>query len=163
MPTIMFDDGFSKLEKTILAKTFLANAKMLDLHKNDFSVHVKKVVIKGGPKHYARVAHLAKDFFLVEINSNGFNLFDATSALGHEAVHMKQYVSEALKDDHEGSYWKDNFFSHLIVALSGNDVPWEQEAWELQGKLHKHAVESLNPEHRKHIDRKQSHGLDRLW
>lgn len=164
MPTIAFDSGFSKLEKTILSKTFKANCQKLGLHKHDFFVQVRKADI-GPPQHYARVAHPGgKDFFHVEINENGFNLFDASSSLGHETIHMKQYVSGALKDDRRGgSYWHDAHYDPLIVMISGNDVPWEQEAWALQGEVHKHAVASLTPEERKHIDHKHSHGLNRLW
>jgi len=162
MPTIKFK-GFSQLEKSILAKTFKANSERLDMHNDNFTVYVSRVPIQGGPKHYARVAYPKKDLFVVELNDDGFNLFDATSALGHEAVHMKQYRAGRMKDSEEGVHWNDNLYRPFRIALSGNDVPWEKEAWALQGELHKHAVESLSPEHRKHIKSEQSHGLNKLW
>lgn len=162
MPTIMFDSNFSELEKTILSKTFKANSKKLEMHNDDFSVYVRKVKIKGGPKHYARVAYPEKGTFLVEINKEGFNLFDATSSLGHETVHMKQYVDGRLKDDEEGSYWQDALYPHFTAILAGNDVPWEQEAWGMQGELHRHAIATLSPQEREHINPEQSNGLNRL-
>ncbi len=164
MPTINFDNSFSKLEKTILTKTFMANAKYLNIFNKDFEVKVDGEHF-GRPTQYARVANPKKNYFHVEINRNGFNLFDASSSLGHETIHMKQYLEGDLSDDYTrmGSSWKNNFLPFFLIRLMGNDVPWEKEAWALQGKLHKNAVESLPPELRKHINPKHSHGLNRLW
>jgi hypothetical protein len=164
MPKIMFDDSFSRLEKTILSKTFKANTEYLGIHNKDFEVRVSGGHF-GRPTQYARVAHPKPDLYHIEINRNGFNLFDASSSLGHETIHIKQYTEGHLVDDYDrqGTSWKNNFLPFIIVRLMGNDVPWEKEAWGLQGKVHKHAVASLAQEHRKLIDPKQSHGLNKLW
>lgn len=155
-------NGFSKLEKSILTKTFKANCEKLGLLNADFKVEVNKEHI-GRVGLHGRVCRPAENHFLVELNSNGFNLFDATSALGHETVHMKQYTDGRLKDDNSGCYWNEEFYHPIVTMLCYNDLPWEKEAWAMQGELHKHAFNSLSPEHRKHVDIAKSNGLSRLW
>lgn len=161
MPKIKLS-GFSNLEKTILTKTFKANVTKLGLLKSDFKVEVSKEHL-GRPGLHARVANPAKDHFIVEINSNEFNLFDATSALGHETVHMKQHLDGTMWNDDDGTYWNKDFYPEAIQRFLYQHLPWEKEAWAIQGELHKHAFNSLSPEERKHVDRTKSHGLRRLW
>ncbi len=163
MATIIFDDNFSKDERVILSKTFKANCKALGLTEKDFTVQVKKKRI-GDPGHYGRVNHTDKDLFLVELNSAGYNLFDATSCLGHEAVHMKQHLDGRMIDHPDGILWCGRLYGEKLTAnrLFYKDLPWEKEAWDKQGPLHAHALCSLTKEERKRIDPNESFGLYRL-
>jgi hypothetical protein len=166
MPIIKYDGSFSYLEKAILSKTAKANLEYLGIANADFRVQIKAEKFSR-PTSYAVMMQnkTDKSLFHVAINRNGFNFFDATSSQGHELVHVKQHLENRLVDDYdrEGIHWNGEFWPGLITKLAGNDVPWEEEAWAIQGALHKHAVESLPLHLRGLIDRTQSHGLNRLW
>jgi len=76
----------------------------------------------------------------MEMNSNGFNLFDATAAFGHELIHVQQHIKGWLRVKNtgkvwsDGLYWKGEFYSalHLMLNGSSNCVPWKStlgNAW----------------------------------
>jgi hypothetical protein len=90
MPTIKFSNVFDATTKRILAETFDIVTRKLDLHE-DFLV---KVSLKhfDNTQLYARVAPESDKLFTMEMNSNGFNLFDATASFGHELIHVQQHV-----------------------------------------------------------------------
>lgn len=164
MATIAFDASFAKAERVILSKTFKQNCIDLDIWKRDFTVHVRREHI-GSPGHYARVCHPDKAYFHVELNSNKFNLFDATSALGHELVHMRQYLDNRLVDHPLGVIWGGKLYPPHVYENRENyhDLPWEKEAWALQCDLHISAIRTLDKEQKKLCHPLQSNGLARLW
>lgn len=166
MATIGLDDHFTKNDRIILTRTFRQNCRDLGIDKHDFVIHVRRVDL-GGEHHYARVAYPAPNFFAAEMNCNGFNLFDATSCLGHELVHVRQHLHGDLQDcdGPEGLIWKGKFWPADIVLDKKNyrNLPWEKEAFGLQGKLHLLALREL---HRaglmNHIRPSDSNGLAEL-
>src|SRR5258705_7702262 len=82
---VFFSDDFTVKEKSILAKTFTANCQHLGISGCTVLIHRKML----GPKqHQGSMAHVGPNRFGVWLNSEGFNLFDGISVLGHEAVHI---------------------------------------------------------------------------
>ncbi len=144
MPTIIFDDNFNNKEKVILSKTFKANCEHLDITNHDCTVIVHRQHL-GKKGHQGSMSRLASDHFLVLLNSNGFNLFEGISVLGHEAVHIAQYLRGDLGDDHNGCNWRGQHFPRFICEASAayQHLPWEKEALGLQHQLHKHAIDTL--------------------
>ena len=147
MPTILFDDGFTQKEKTILTKTFKSNCKHLGITERDCTVAVRRANI--GPKnHLGSMGCLTSDYFMVVLNANGFNLFEGISVLGHETTHIAQYLRGDLSDVQEqegGCNWCGQYFPKFICTsdVAYKDLPWEREAFELQPKLHKHSIDAL--------------------
>lgn len=164
MGTLLLDSSFTKLERTILHKTFRCNCRELGIDQRDFSVQVRRQHL-GDPGHYAAVLQVEPDFFDMVVNSNGFNLFDATSYFGHEAVHMKQHLHDELIDCPFGQIWKGQLYPFHIIKDKANylKLPWEQEAFGRQVELQKAALRSLTPEEREHCHYRNSNGLVELW
>ena len=55
--------------------------------------------------------------------------------LAHEMTHLKQFVRKELYDYQDGSVqWKSKRY---IRNLKYDDMPWEKEAYRLEGKLYK--------------------------
>ena len=152
MPTVLFDDGFTQKEKTILSKTFKSNCEHLGITERDCTVAVRRENI-GPRRHLGTMSCLAPDHFMVVLNKNGFNLFEGISVLGHEATHIKQYLNGELKDVHEGCNWCGQHFPRFICnsPVAYQDLPWEREAFELQPKLHRHAIDVLERHEAKHV------------
>src|SRR5712675_2446103 len=93
-----FSDAFTDKEHNILAKTFQANCQHLGIDDADCTVLIHRHML--GPKRKQGVMScLAPDKFLVMLNSEGINLFEGISVLGHEAVHIRQYLRGDLSDD----------------------------------------------------------------
>lgn len=165
MATIAFDATFGEAERVILSKTFKQNCRDLSIQKDDFSVQVRRASFSKNPRHYARVVQPDKHLFLVELNSEKFNLFDATSSLGHETVHMRQQWRGDMYDHRDGIVWKGKLFPLYVTESREfyNSLPWEKEAWALQPKLHINAMRALNHDERQLCHPRHSNGLFRLW
>src|SRR6266852_4125055 len=105
MSTTHFSDDFTAKEQNILAKTFQANCQHLGIGEADWSVIISRK--KLGPKqHQGSMARVGPNTFVVMLNSNGFNLFEGISVLGHEAVHIAQYLRGDLNDNEQGCCWR---------------------------------------------------------
>lgn len=156
---------FTKSEESILLKAFNFACERLKIADMAFLVSATKEAYDPSPRHYARVAQPFPKLFVMEMNSTGFNLFDASSALMHECVHMKQYLTGELHEDEDGAVWKGNFVPHSIAEnmLFYDFLPWEKEAWKDQGKHHIQFVNSLSPDEQKLVRISDSHGLHELW
>ena len=115
MPTIEFSNAFDATNKRVLSEVFSIVIKKLDLTE-DFKVKVSMEFMDNRGL-YARVARGGEKLFLMEMNSNGFNLFDATAAFGHELIHVQQHIKGWLrvKDTKDiftsGMHWKGEFYS----------------------------------------------------
>lgn len=160
MGTLAFDASFSKTERVILSKTFKQNCIDLGIAKRSFMAQVRRYHI-GPTERHAVVAHPSDDFFMVELNKNGFNMFDATFALGHEAIHMHQrimgYYKPALPF---GMMWKGRIVPVSFIENPDNyeDLPWEQEAHAMDCKLHISAIHELTDEEKEICHIRHSNG-----
>lgn len=147
MATIVLDDHFKKDERIILTKTFRQNCRDLKIDKHDFVAHIRRVDL-GSCSRYARVAHPEPAFFAVEMNDRGFNLFDATSSLGHELIHVRQHLYGHMRNtfDPDGVIWKGKFWpaEKCMDRSIYEDLPWEKEAFGAQGMLHLRALRKLH-------------------
>jgi len=169
MPTIEFSNAFDATNKRVLSEVFSIVIKKLDLTE-DFKVKVSMEFMDNRGL-YARVARGGEKLFLMEMNSNGFNLFDATAAFGHELIHVQQHIKGWLrvKDTKDiftsGMHWKGEFYSALHLTLNGgsNCVPWEIDAWKRMGELHKYVVSHLPPTDAALVDITKSIGLKDIW
>jgi hypothetical protein len=152
MPTLNFDGNFSAKERKILSRTFRSNCNELGISKCDCSVALRKDPI-GSPRHRGFILTPEPDQFIVVLNRNFFNLYEAISTLGHEAVHIKQTIEGKLVDCEGGCLWNKNFIPREIAEseIFYDMLPWEQEATKLQSTLHKQAVHSLPLEDVKHV------------
>lgn len=150
MATVLFDDNFTEKEKVILTKTFRANCEHLDITNRDCTVTVRREDI-GPKKQLGSMRQLTPDHFLVLLNSTGFNLFEGISVFGHEMVHVAQYLRGDLTDEREGCGWRGQLFPSLICQVIYKELPWEQEAFELQPKLHRHSIDSLHRAEVQHV------------
>src|SRR5882724_12152774 len=129
MPTIEFSNAFDATNKRVLSEVFSIVIKKLDLTE-DFKVKVSMEYMDNRSL-YARVAREGEKLFLMEMNSNGFNLFDATAAFGHELIHVQQHMKGCLhvKETNDiftsGLRWKDEFYPAINLMLNGqsNCVP----------------------------------------
>ena len=142
MATILFDDDFTAKERVILSKTFKANCERLNIAKHDCTVSVRRVHMDN-KNRLGAMTQLAPDQFLVILNTKAFNLLEGISVLGHEMVHVAQYLRGDLADDKGNCVWQGEAFSSLTCQMFYKDLPWEKEAFELQPKLHKHALDAL--------------------
>lgn len=170
MPTIEFSSAFDATNKRVLSEVFAIVIKKLDLTE-DFKVKVS-MEFMDNRSLYARVARENEKLFLMEMNSNGFNLFDATAAFGHELIHVQQHIKGWLsvsKDTgdlfNDGLHWKGEFYSAFLLTISNgsNCVPWEIDAWKRMGELHKYVVAHLPPADAALIDITKSTGLKETW
>jgi hypothetical protein len=150
MATILFDDNFSQKEKVILTKTFKANCERLDIDKRDCTVTVRRDH-NDRKSQQGMMTRLSPDHFLVVLNSNSFNLFNGISVLGHEVVHVAQYLRGDLTDDERGSYWCGQHFPGFLCEIIYEHLPWEKEAFELQPKLHEHSLKTLSTDELIHV------------
>jgi hypothetical protein len=151
MPTLLVDEkSFSPTEKRILTKTFNSNCRDLGISGHDCSVELRKVDLGERNKH-GGVNRLTPDRFLIVLNSNGFELFDASSALGHEAVHIGQYLKGTMAEDPDGTFWEGNFYPTFLHKPLYDQLPWEKDAFGKQGKLHKRALRNLLPDEVHHV------------
>lgn len=150
MPTILFDDNFTAKEKVILMKTFKANCERLGITRYDCTVTVRREDI-GRKSKQGAMTRVGPDHFLVLLNSNNFNLFEGISVLGHEMVHVHQYLRGDLTDSYAGCHWRGQVFPSLVCEILYEDLPWEKEAFGLQPALHKHAVDTLSREEGKYV------------
>src|SRR5258705_381862 len=137
MVTMHLSDDFTAKEQDILAKTFHANCQHLGIADADFSVSVQRKVI-GPKRRQGAMKQVTPNTFLVLLNKEGFNLFEGISVLGHEAVHIRQYLNGDLSDHSEGCCWRGTIFPKFICEATETyqHLPWEREAFELQPKLH---------------------------
>lgn len=152
MPTLNFDDGFDKMERIILTKTFRANCDRLGIKDRDCSVALRRGHL-GAEMHQGKMTMIEPDQFLIILNANGFNLFEAISTLGHETVHIAQHLRGDMVDapGAEGITWKDQFFPTEVFTRMYQHLPWEREAFKLQPELHKHALDQLSREDSLHV------------
>jgi hypothetical protein len=144
MPTFIFDDNFSQNEKRILAKCCKTHVTELGIHDRDCTVTIKKTKLPSDID--AQMGSFEPGYFAFEINSKGYHLSKAISSLGHELVHLRQFLLGHMKgDDQGGCFWKGQHIPNYICqcGLFYRDLPWEQEAWELQPKLHAKAIKNL--------------------
>jgi hypothetical protein len=144
MATVFFTEDFTKNEERILRKCAKTHTKSLGIHERDFAATIRKVKL---PKRsiIGSMAQLENGQFLILLNSDGFNLFDASSALGHELVHIRQYLDGDIKDHRNHVTWKGTKIPRFICdsGMFYNDLPWEVEAFDLQPSLHQKALENL--------------------
>lgn len=152
MTTVHFSDAFTDKEKTILAKTFQANCQHLGISDANCIVAIHRKVL-GPKRHQGSMAHVSPNMFVVFLNSEGFNLFEGISVLGHEAVHIRQYLRGDLSDDKQGCNWRGQHFPRFICEASATyqHLPWEREAFDLQPKLHTRSLDTLPRAELKHV------------
>ena len=72
--------------------------------------------------------------------------------LGHELVHVAQYVDKRLITTEKMYFWGDNFWHYADVnSLTGPEmkkqIPWETEAWNLEPILYNEW--KISPEYKK--------------
>lgn len=159
MPTVLFDDNFDDKEKVILAKTFKTNCKHLNIDGADCTVTIRREFNQRKNKQ-GWMTRIGADHFLVMLNSNGFNLFEGISILGHEVVHIAQYLRGDLTDDAANCIWRGQHFPAFLCELIYQELPWEREAFELQPKLHKHAIDALPRAEQKHVAKVSRHAFE---
>ena len=147
-----FSDAFTAKEKIILAKTFQTNCQHLGINDANGIVAIHRKML--GPKqHQGSMTQVASNIFIVWLNSEGFNLFEGTSVLGHEAVHIAQYLRGDLSDHGEGCCWRGTIFPKFICEAreTYQHLPWEREAFDLQPKLHTRSLDALPRRDLKHV------------
>ena len=79
--------------------------------------------------------------FCIELDASMRFKFDQILTwLGHEMVHLKQFVRRELCDYETGNtQWKSKIYKRH--ALQYNDQPWEKEAYRLEDKLYEEFAE----------------------
>lgn len=156
MPTIIFDEKFTQNEKTILTKVFRSNAEELSLSHKDFTVSVRKVSI-GAAHRRALMTPAEKNHYVFMMNTKAFNLHDAASGLGHEMIHVQQYIRGDMLDiggaqPEDGvTVWKGKHYSHMLKLTAYQTLPWEIEAHSQQPILFKKALSKLTHEERDQV------------
>lgn len=146
MPKFVFGPSFSHVEQHILSKTFEDNCKQLGIADSKADVMLRRRDI--GPEfHHGAMTQVDDDLFVMILNVNGFTLFEAISTLGHEAVHMWQYMRGDMVVDQEkdGATWKGEYFTQERMDADYHALPWEKEAFERQHGLFDSAMKTLNP------------------
>lgn len=162
MITTHFSDAFTDKEKAILAKTFQANCQHLGINDDNCIVAIHRKEL-GPKRHQGSMARVGPELFVVFLNSEGFNLFEGISVLGHEATHIRQYLRGDLSDDNHGCNWRGQHFPRFICEASETyrDLPWEQEAFDLQPKLHTRSLDTLPRTDLKHVIEASEHAYTR--
>ena len=79
--------------------------------------------------------------FMIELDaSTKFDLGQLLTWLGHEFVHLKQFVRNELFDYELGrTQWKARVYN--VEKTSYDDQPWEREAYRLEDTLYKEFAE----------------------
>lgn len=146
MTTFLFDENFTPGEKAILEKCAKNHAKELGILNSDCTVTMRRDKVET-PSTVAAMTQLEAGHFLFILNESYFNLYDAISAIGHELVHVHQYLRGHMKEVFNATYWKGHFIPKVICesAICYDKLPWEVEAFELQPKLLHAALKNLRP------------------
>jgi hypothetical protein len=158
MPTLNFDDSFIDKERIILRRTFKSNCKDLGIDGRDCTVTLRRADL-GAPQrignlvkvHEGAMAKIDEDHFLIQVNGAAWSLLHAISALGHEAVHLHQYLRGDMEDvQHKvtkqgGIRWRGKVFTEDVCTCEAmyRDLPWEQEAFGRQPDLFDTAMRAL--------------------
>jgi len=79
--------------------------------------------------------------FCIELDaSTKFDFAQILTWLGHEFVHLKQFVRGELFDYEYGkTQWKSRKYD--TFAMKHNNQPWEREAYRLEGVLYEEFAE----------------------
>jgi len=94
--------------------------KNLDL---DICIHSMKGL-------YGLCEHIGTNEYVISIHSRQ-NLYEYVTTLGHELVHMKQYLRRELSSDCRRMCWKGEDMS---------DVPYSQQPWEIEARELQHGL-----------------------
>jgi len=156
MTTLCISDNFDKMERIILSKTFKANCKFLGIEKYDCSVNLNKWAYSPDERKEGRMLRLPEEGnFLIDLNSIGFHLVKAISVLGHEMIHVSQYLRGDMADDLEGDIteWKGERWPAFLAHTKSfyEKVPWEKEAHGNQMKLFVNAIDSISRDDRDYL------------
>jgi hypothetical protein len=167
MPTLNFDDSFNRKERIILLRTFKSNCQELGIAGRDCTVTLRRANL-GAPEmvapgvmamHEGAITRVDDDHFIIIMNKVRFSLFHATSTLGHEVVHLHQYLRDDMRNvkhsvtGEEGTWWKGKVFPEDVCNCreAYRHLPWEKEAFDKQPQLHDSAMRSLPVEDLYHI------------
>ena len=79
--------------------------------------------------------------FMIELDaSTKFDVGQILTWLGHEFVHLKQFVRGELFDYETGkTQWKSRVYN--MANIIHDDQPWEKEAYRLEGVLYEEFAE----------------------
>ena len=79
--------------------------------------------------------------FMIELDaSTKFDFGQILTWLGHEFVHLKQFVRGELFDYETGkTQWKSRVYN--MANIIHDDQPWEKEAYRLEGVLYEEIAE----------------------
>jgi hypothetical protein len=91
----------------------------------------------------------ARDHQVIVVNSDR-TLLASIFTLGHETVHVKQYLTGQLREDQGGILWQGkHYYPHWMASNPANylRLPWEAEAFAKQDYLYRLAVRSLSRDH----------------
>jgi hypothetical protein len=149
MPTLILDDKFNAIERSILQKTFRFSCEALKIEKFDASVYVM-LHTPENPRQRGAVCRSDEKEFLLHLSSLN-NIATCASATSHETVHIAQHLRGDLSPvehffEGVGILWKGKFFSQSDIAppTSINDLegktryvnlPWEKEAFAFQHRF----------------------------
>ena len=79
--------------------------------------------------------------FMIELDASAkFDVGQILTWLGHEFVHLKQFVRGELFDYETGkTQWKSRVYN--MANIIHDDQPWEKEAYRLEGVLYEEFAE----------------------
>lgn len=161
MGTLVFghtSEPWSPHEQSILKHAFEACCDIMELTDKEFEVELAKDY-NADPSCYGMTGQKTRHHnkFLVLLNTNGWDMFDAMSCFCHEMVHVNQQVTGEEVDGESGVTWHGKFFPCPETPYP--DRPWEQQAFNCQGLLTAFAMIRLPKQELDICDPHKSHGL----
>lgn len=141
--TLLFSDDFTANEKQVLSETFKSNTESLGIALEGFSVLFHKGDI-GRKECFGKMSQIGNRLFSFTLNVTN-SIATSIFAVGHEVVHVRQYLYGQLRDDDGGAYWNNKYVPALycLNPLYYKILPWEVEAHGLQERLYDKALEAL--------------------
>lgn len=153
MPTLCFDGNFNATERRILSKTFRKNCRDLGIADHDATIELRRLPI-GPAGRLGCISKFAPDRYVVLLNTLNC-MMENIFALGHETVHLHQYVRGDMVDSQASQevIWKGQRFRATPLALEMNyeRLPWEIEAASKHHKLLSSAGAVLDADERRSV------------
>ena len=144
MPTFIFSNDYSALEKRVYMRAARVACQILQADKYDASIEI----IRGnlGRTGRAAIASMGLGYYRL-ITDIRLEPHEVVHSLGHELIHFHQFARGDMAEQPNRIIWKGNSFQLAELDCDGMmaylNQPWEQEAFAKQDELFKAVAREL--------------------
>ncbi len=146
MPALKFGQDIKPNRKEIYQKVFKKGCEEMGITDLPATVHFAELDLSG----YAEgvLLQIADGTYLLAVHSEN-NLWRTTFTLGHELIHLKQYLKKEIQYiKGEGLMWGGVVFPTSLSQTDNFEIhknlPWEKEAYARQVVVHQKILSVLS-------------------